>query len=117
VGIAESDEGSGILELGLLQEVLHFNGIIVVCLLNDSVNFGIVTHFGASFNVFEVNIRVLRVRKDVAEEEELSLVKPEAVEDLKAFLLFKFVCKSYSNLSDDLFVLSVYSEHLVHALE
>lgn len=117
VHIAKINQGSGIGELGLHEELLNLDGLIVGGLTDDSLDFLEVLESSTSLDVLEVNLRVFSLRKNISQVEQGSLIGSKALENLDGLFGLDFVRVLDSNLGNDGDVLSVRLQHVVHALK
>ena len=72
--ITEVNEGSRILELSFHEEILDTFRLVESGLFNHSFNFLKVSESGACFDVFEIDIRIIGLGKNIAQEQEKTFV-------------------------------------------
>lgn len=74
--IAEVDQRSGITELAFHKEISHFDWVIVGSFFHYSFNFFEVAHSCTGLDIFEVDVGIISVRQNIAEEEKEALISP-----------------------------------------
>lgn len=68
-------------EFSILKEISDSDWIIVSCFLDNSFNFFEVSKSSAAFDVFEIDLLIISVWKDLAQEEKKAFVSAILLKD------------------------------------
>mmetsp|Transcript_30887 Transcript_30887/g.22455 ORF Transcript_30887/g.22455 Transcript_30887/m.22455 type:complete len:252 (+) Transcript_30887:300-1055(+) len=115
--IAKINQRTRILELSILKEILYSNWIIVVSVLDNSLNFFHVVHASTGFDILEVDVLVISVRQNIAQEVQKTVVGSKAFEDFDTLLGINFAAILDSNLGTEHTIGSVNTKQVVHRSE
>ena len=68
-------------EFSILKKISDSDWIIVSCFLDNSFNFFKVSKSSAAFDIFEINLLIISVWKDLAQEEKKAFVSAILLKD------------------------------------
>jgi hypothetical protein len=105
--IAQVDQRARVRELSVHKEVSYFDGVVESSLPHNTFNFFEVTHSSAGLNVLEVDIGVVSMWQDIAQENQKALSVTVLLENLDRLLSVDFAGVLDGNLSDEGTILSV----------
>lgn len=116
VGIAQEDNGSGVAQLHLDQQILDFDGVIAIPLiLDDLLDDSELADLGASLNILVVDFGVSGVIEDAPQEVVDTLEAPHTLEHLDDIGDAELLDALDADCDDCLEVLPVELEHFGHA--
>ena len=72
--VAQINQWSWVREFPLFEEISNSHRIIVGCFFDDSLNFFEVSKSCTALDIFEVNLLVISVGEDLAQEEKETLI-------------------------------------------
>ena len=72
--VTQINQWSWVREFSLFQEISNSDRIIVGCFFDDSLDFFEVTKSGTALNILEINLLVISVREDLAQEEKQTFI-------------------------------------------
>jgi hypothetical protein len=107
VHITEINQRSRIGELGLHEELLNLDGLIVRCLTDHSLNLFEVLQSSTSLDVLEVDLWVLSLGQNIGQVEQGALIGSKALKNLNSLFGLDLLRVLNSDLGDDGDVLSV----------
>jgi hypothetical protein len=86
VHVAKINQRSWISKLAFHKEVSDSDRVVVACLLDDFLNISKPVQSGTGFNILEIDIRIIGVREDVAQEMQKAIVDTERFKHLDRLL-------------------------------
>ena len=72
--VAQINQWSWVREFSLFKEISNSDWIIVGCFFDDSLNFFEVSKSGTALDIFEIDLLVISVGEDLAQEEKETLI-------------------------------------------
>ena len=88
--VTQVNEWSWVREFSLFQEISNSDWIVVGCFLDDSLNFFEVSKSGTALDIFEINLLVISVGEDLAQEEKETLIGAVLLKDCNDSLGINF---------------------------
>mmetsp|Transcript_102832 Transcript_102832/g.290759 ORF Transcript_102832/g.290759 Transcript_102832/m.290759 type:complete len:976 (+) Transcript_102832:1169-4096(+) len=117
VQVADVDQGPGVRQLGLLQEVLHDGCVVARALAADALDLLHVAAPARCLNVLEVHVGVGAGGEDGAQEVEHALVRAKTLEHLHNLLGTNLLVVLDRHLHRNVEVLAVVPQQVIEALK